>query len=58
MGCCPPKPKVKRERAKSKVRTSPDSRKTAAQPGSAEAKKARAAQRKAAKEAAAPAEKA
>lgn len=55
MGVFPPKPKVKRERPKRKVKTATYTRKKTAQTARAEAKKARAAQRKAAKKAAAPA---
>ena len=55
MGVFPPKPKVKRERPKRKVKTATFTRKKAAQAARAEAKKARAVQRKAATKAAAPA---
>ena len=58
MGVFPPKPKVKRERPGRKTKTATHNRKVAAKTARVEAKKVRAAQRKAAKKAAAPAEKA
>jgi small subunit ribosomal protein S16 len=58
MGVFPPKPKVKRERPGRKAKTATHNRKVAAKTARVEAKKVRAAQRKAAKKAAAPAEKA
>ena len=58
MGVFPPKPKVKRARPGRKTKTATHNRKVAAKTARVEAKKVRAAQRKAAKKAAAPAEKA
>jgi len=58
MGVFPPKPKVKRERPGRKAKTATHNRKVAAKTARVEAKTVRAAQRKAAKKAAAPAEKA